>query len=269
MKVATFDEMARRPVGRFTLHGNIAHFCVGPRLWGLLLWGRTTSADMATAVRSLALELSPVAEPHDSLVDVGRVSSLEPGAFDILGEYVRTHFDGLAQRVVRLALVRPHAGLTGAVVAGFFDVVAPPYTVRHFGDTREALAWLELDDADATRDALAEVVAIASQTPALLTAATAAMRVDLAGATAEDVARRLGMSERTLQRRLADHESTFHKLLGDARIRAAQEQMLDGDDPLNAIAISAGFSSIQHFSTSFRRAIGESPSSWRRRQRGR
>ena len=52
-----------------------------------------------------------------------------------------------------------------------------------------------------------------------------------------------------------------------ARVRAAQERMLAGDESLTAIAIDVGCASTQHFSVAFRKATGLSPSEWRARAR--
>jgi len=47
----------------------------------------------------------------------------------------------------------------------------------------------------------------------------------------------------------------------------AERRMLDSDDPLTAVAIDAGFATLQHFSAAFREATGESPSAWRAKRR--
>jgi AraC family transcriptional regulator len=52
------------------------------------------------------------------------------------------------------------------------------------------------------------------------------------------------------------------------RIEVAQALMLTTVDPLSAIAISCGMCDQQHFTRSFRRIVGETPSSWRRTRRG-
>jgi AraC-like DNA-binding protein len=40
-------------------------------------------------------------------------------------------------------------------------------------------------------------------------------------------------------------------------------RMLESNDPLTAIALDAGFASLQHFSAAFRKLTGASPSAWR------
>ena len=81
------------------------------------------------------------------------------------------------------------------------------------------------------------------------------------------IARRLGLSERSLQRRLQELGTTFHQELVALRLAEARRRMLDSDAPLTRIALEVGFASIQQFSTQFREATGEPPSQWRSRRR--
>jgi len=169
--------------------------------------------------------------------------------------------------VTRLALVRP-SGMGGAIVAGAFEVLPRPYPVSVFGDVAAAFAWLREHDAALPADgaALVESVAVqASGTPPLL----GALRALLDGRRDVDVAqaaRRLGLSQRTLQRRLGELDTTFQDELAEARVRAAKQLLLDGDAPLTAIAYEVGCSSLQHFSALFRERTGESPSAFRKRR---
>jgi AraC-like DNA-binding protein len=73
------------------------------------------------------------------------------------------------------------------------------------------------------------------------------------------------VSERSLQRSLGAAGTTFKDEIAEARIRAARRLLADGDEPLSAIAREVGCSSLQHFSTLFRKRTGETPSAFRRR----
>jgi AraC-like DNA-binding protein len=50
------------------------------------------------------------------------------------------------------------------------------------------------------------------------------------------------------------------------RIEHAQETLANSDMPVVDIALSVGFQSQAHFSTVFKRLVGESPVRWRQRQ---
>jgi AraC family transcriptional regulator len=52
------------------------------------------------------------------------------------------------------------------------------------------------------------------------------------------------------------------------RVEVAQALMLTTSEPLSSIAASCGMCDQQHFTRSFRRIVGETPSTWRRTRRG-
>jgi len=55
-----------------------------------------------------------------------------------------------------------------------------------------------------------------------------------------------------------------HAYVMGRRIDMAAELMLNSDAPLSEIAINCGFADQAHFSRQFRRAMGRTPSAWRR-----
>jgi AraC-like DNA-binding protein len=77
----------------------------------------------------------------------------------------------------------------------------------------------------------------------------------------------LGISERTLQRKLGEAGTGYLNELAEARVRAARRLLLESDAPLTAIAYDVGCASLQHFSALFRKRTGESPSAFRRKRR--
>lgn len=78
------------------------------------------------------------------------------------------------------------------------------------------------------------------------------------------IARALGMSERTLQRRLRDEHTTFAALLD--RVRAELASMYLGDPRLAVfeVAYLLGFSEPSAFNRAFRRWTGKTPREFRR-----
>jgi AraC family transcriptional regulator len=52
------------------------------------------------------------------------------------------------------------------------------------------------------------------------------------------------------------------------RIEIAQALMLTTSEPLSEIAVSCGMCDQQHFTRTYRRIVGETPSTWRRTRRG-
>jgi AraC-like DNA-binding protein len=269
MHPATVDEMGRAPVGRYVEGPHHIHFCATARLWGLVLWGRPTIDDARLVGRSLVLELGPPAEPHASLVDASRLEGADGTAFGALEWFLAHHGDALSRQVRRLALVRP-PGLVGAVVAGVYEVAHRPYPVGLFDDLAAAIDWLAShgEPPPASFGAtLADLHARATATPAVVRTLRALLEERLTTIEIDAAAQSLGMSQRTLQRKLGDAGTSFKEELAGARIRAAQRLLLDTATPLTNIALEVGCASLQHFSAMFRAHTGESPSAWRRRHR--
>jgi AraC-like DNA-binding protein len=259
-RAAHLDDFLREPVGRYLAGATWLYGCPRAALYTTVLHGRPARADAETLAAALAGELAAGVPPHRSLIDARRVEGVDPGAFDVLSAYVRRHHATLARAVTRLALVRP-AGMEGAVVAGFYRVLDPPYPVQLFEDAPAALAWL--GEPPAIAAALDDAFAAETGTQPLVGALRAVLARELAGVTFGGACRALGVSTRTLQRRLRDAGTTFQRELAAARLRDAQRRMLASDDSLTAIALECGFASLQHLSTLFRKTTGLSPSEWR------
>jgi AraC-like DNA-binding protein len=81
--------------------------------------------------------------------------------------------------------------------------------------------------------------------------------------TLEDVARRLGMTARTLQRRLSDAQTSFRAVSKQARMGRAADLVRAGLLPLDEIAYEVGFSELSTFCRAFRRAYGTTPTQYR------
>jgi transcriptional regulator GlxA family with amidase domain len=264
MQRGTPEIMGTDPVGHYVSGACFLHFCAAPELWGIILWGRPNMDVARELGRTLVLELEPTAKPHASVVDASRMEGADTGAFQALEWYMRTHGDQLAKQVLKLALVRP-PGLSGAIVAGIYDVVPRPYPVEVFGTVGEALAWAGAEDAIEAE--LVAAHAEATGTPPLLGALRGLLSSKLTGITVAEAAKRMSLSERSLQRKLSELDTTFQAELGAARVRAAQRMLVDTDAPLTNIALEVGCASLQHFSALFRKHVGVAPSAWRKRNK--
>ena len=256
------DEFMAAPEGRYLVGRCWLYWCARPELFGVVLWGRPTEDDVAILARALTVELGPGIVPHRSLIDAHRLESVDAGAFALLSDYVQTHHAKLSERVTHLALIKP-GGFAGAITAGFYEVLDAPYPVRLFDAASAAFSWLTGDPQDAlvaaleaAYDDVAGVAPVVAQVRTLVAG-------DLIDADVHRTARALGLSERTLQRRLKAAETTFQQALTDARIAEARRRMLDSDAPLTQIALDVGFASLQHFSGHFSKRMGAAPSAWR------
>lgn len=272
MRGVSVDELAKNPVGAYVRGDTFVHGCVHPELWFLLLWGRPTHDHAMRLYRSLKLELQTPAVPHAKLIDASRIGGGDPMSFQLLERYLTEFGEQLARWIVKTALVRP-SGLSGAMVSGVYEVLPAPYPVEVFPDALAGLEWLKRTVSfTPTPEEIAPVLdrlcESAESTPPVVGQLAIWLDAHLSGMTLEDAARALGMSDRTLQRRLGELKTTFQDQVADARIRAAQRLLKDSDAPITSIALEVGCASSQHLGALFRKHAGTSPSEWRKRHRG-
>lgn len=81
----------------------------------------------------------------------------------------------------------------------------------------------------------------------------------------DEVAESLGMTGRTLQRRLAERGFAFRTLRENSRLGKAKWMLRESDTPISEIAWRLGYVETSSFSHAFRRWAGESPRSYRQR----
>jgi AraC-like DNA-binding protein len=77
------------------------------------------------------------------------------------------------------------------------------------------------------------------------------------------IASQLGMSGRTLQRRLSEQGRTFQQLVDDARRELAEKLLRETSYPLAEVAFLTGFSEQSAFNRAFKRWAGQTPRSYR------
>jgi AraC-like DNA-binding protein len=86
--------------------------------------------------------------------------------------------------------------------------------------------------------------------------------------SAEDVARALHVSVRTLQRKLVETGTTFRAVSEIVRGQLAEGYLADPRVSIAEVAFMLGFSDQSSFNRAFRRWTGEAPGRWRRREAG-
>lgn len=80
------------------------------------------------------------------------------------------------------------------------------------------------------------------------------------------VARELGTSERTLQRRITAEGTTFRDLLQDARRELARQLLREPETDIREVAYLLGFEDSNSFYRAFRSWEGRTPAQWREEQ---
>jgi AraC-like DNA-binding protein len=261
------DAFVREPLGRYVMGSGWLHFCATPGLWGAMLWGRAEQQNLTSLFELVERTIERAGE-HVSLLDIRGLEHVDLASFGLIGRYMSRHRSTLARHVIRHAVIRAE-GVLGAVVSGSYEIFAAPYPVSLFTDVEAALAWLDPPLERSIRDNIARLCESAAGVPSLLTQLHAVLGTDLDNADLARAAARMGITARTLQRRLQALGTSFRAELDITRIREAQRRMLHSDSPLTEVAVDLGFSSLQNFSRQFRRVVGEAPSAWRQRVRTR
>lgn len=82
--------------------------------------------------------------------------------------------------------------------------------------------------------------------------------------TEDDIAQSLHLSQRTLQRRLAEEGQSFGDILQNTRRELAQNYLRDSQLSINEIAYLLGFSEQANFTRACKRWFGQAPSEYRR-----
>jgi AraC-like DNA-binding protein len=133
---------------------------------------------------------------------------------------------------------------------------------------KTALEWFQIEHPTLGEEIAAARTEVVAPPP--LTLPLAALLDARPGCVAlRDAARSLGVSERTLQRRLQEHGTNFQEQLNASQVRAAQKLLSTTNATVAEVAIAVGCSSPQYFNVLFRRLTGESPGSWRASRRWR
>jgi len=85
--------------------------------------------------------------------------------------------------------------------------------------------------------------------------------------TLQDIAGELGMSSRTLQRKLGSAEITFQQVVEDTRRELAHHYLKRSTVELNGVAFLLGYEDANSFFRAFQTWEGTSPGEWRTRSR--
>jgi AraC-like DNA-binding protein len=82
---------------------------------------------------------------------------------------------------------------------------------------------------------------------------------------AAEIGKHLGMSTRTLSRRLSEKGTTYRQLVQDTQQKISSELLRNTTETVSEIAFQAGFSEQSAFNRAFKRWTGQSPLEYRKR----
>ncbi|WP_280266595.1 AraC family transcriptional regulator [Nocardia wallacei] len=246
--------------------------------WDYLVTNGPTLADALRAAQPYHRLVTAAAEGfdlrHDDELTVGfRTTAGDPKVASVINEYVLAYY----LRRAREALGRPvlperitfghpapsdHSALIDAFGTSRIEFDAPADSITF--TAADAVAPLPRADpslADLLRSHADLVLASARPIPGPLEAFRSALAAELtAGPPALDaVAARLAVSARTLQRRLADHGTTWRHEVDLLRYEQAKHLLTQQHSTTEAVARKLGFADDRALRRAYRRWTGNSP----------
>jgi AraC-like DNA-binding protein len=226
---------------------------------GTVMWGTPREADIEQMLPFFEVGARPCFKGHASFVDGRRLESIDLLAFGTLLAYLTRRRHVWGPNVGRQAVLHP-SGFVGVVVAGALHVARPPYAFKTFeDDDTAAFSWCGLAG---LRDAYRAQVDTVCALPEVIRRVRAVLHEGTKLKNAE-VAQRLGLSERTLQRRLGEAGSSLRLEQERNQTRIAEELLSGTALSLEAVAALSGFHSASHLVRRFKRAHGQTPGAWR------
>lgn len=230
--------------------------------FGTVMWGRPLDAHVDEMIPFLEVGIDPRFAGHVSFVDGRSIESVDALAFGKLLAYLVTRRHAWGPNIERQAILHP-GGLVGAIIAGALHVARPPYPFECFTSSAEAFAWCGATHLHAGVETMR---ASRIATPAIALEVRSFLERRGLG-SASTVARALGLSQRTFQRRLRDAGTTFREER-DRYLSMQIEDLLSGTElDLDAIAAHVGLSSASHLVAHFRATHDTTPGAWRAQRR--
>ncbi len=257
--IAFFGEPARR----YVVRRSFAYWQAERRVFGIILWGKPDEVDVDAICAAHEVGADPLFRGHTSLVDLRALESVDLLAFGRLLAYLKKRRDAWSPMVSRQAVVHG-GGFAHATVAGMFQFLRPGHPVVYFDDPVAAYDAVGASDVRADVEELRESLL---GTPSIVRRVRAALEDLPNEAGIADVARRLGMSARSLQRHLLAAGRSLRSER-QAHIVRVSERLLESTElDLGAIAARAGASSASHLVMLFHQHHGTTPGALREARR--
>lgn len=250
------EDYLRQSRESYVIERDFCAFHLGT-LFGIVAWGRPAAPVAQAIVQARQAELLDPG-PHHVILDYRLVEVVDVEAFKTLGAFLVANRDALAKVTAKVALIPPTEPYASATVAGFYNVVQSPYPSQLCKTLEDAEAWLGIPTVEPVNK-IHEVSAAGRSTTTLLVA----LLERQPGLAVDEAAQALGLTGRTLQRRLQHENTTFLAEARKATVRRAKHLLVTTDDKIADIARAVGCTTAQHFTELFRTETGMPPAAWR------
>ncbi|MCA9624319.1 MAG: helix-turn-helix transcriptional regulator [Myxococcales bacterium] len=265
VRVPSLDAFFGEPARRYVVFRSFLYWQAERRAFGTMIWGRPDERDIDEMCAAHEVGASDLFRGHTSLVDLRALQSVDVLAFNRLLAYLVSRREAWSPNVSRQAVLH-RSEVAHAAIVGMLEFLRPGHPIAYFStpsDAYEAIGAADLQpELEALRDHVLGV-------PDVVRRVRTAFDDLPKPATPERVARALGTSTRSLQRRLSacGTSLTIERQLHWVR---AIEALLQGTDlDLDAIALQVGATSPSHVVTLFKTHRGITPGEFRARRRAR
>lgn len=263
VSVPELDAFFGEPARRYVVRRSFAYWQAERRVFGIIIWGRPDEADVDEICAAHEVGASPLFRGHTSLVDLRALESVDLLAFGRLLAYLRKRRAAWSPMVSRQAVLHG-GGLAHATVAGMFEFLRPGHPVVFFDDPLAAYEAVGASDVRAEVETLRETLV---EMPDIVRRVHTAFEELPARAGLAEVARRLGMSMRSLQRHLSTVGSSLRAERQRRMVLRTERLLEETELDLDAIAASVGASSASHLVMLFRQHRGTTPSAIRKERK--
>jgi len=166
--------------------------------------------------------------------------------------------------VEREAIVRPD-GLVGIIAEGFYRMVPRRYDGHVATSLEDAVRWLGFSPVllGPWLDRLTALERQRAHQDRALADLRQVIAAQGAGLDLGAVSRELGLSRRTLQRRLREANTTFVRERATTLTTRARELLLTSEHDIKHIALVLGYANAVRFVEAFRAETGLPPGQWR------
>lgn len=277
------------PVGAYIAGKTWLLWCSQPDLAGALVWGHHSESDAADLVAAMRMTAS-LATPYDFISDFSRVAAINIAALEILLADVKQQRETYYATTRTSVLVRP-SGFASSLAAGAFRLYAAATDWRVFGTqevattshvtrpgswrrtwrivdtTWESFVALDRSDVGELRQIVEGLLANEAKVDVEI-ATLRGLLLRIPSVTLSQAAKQLGVSERSLQRKLEDAGTNFRTLSSETKLQEARRLLEGTDEKLSEIARRVGLRSAEQLNKLFRIQLGENPSTIRKRARG-
>lgn len=196
------------------------------------------------------------------LLDLELLETIERDTFEAVHRWMRANRSRLTSAIAHIVVIVPADAFAASLVAGYATVcgISPRLDLVH--TIAEAEQQLGVRVANALGERRAAIAVGQHHTRRVARALDRDPALDI-----ETLARQLCMTDRTLQRRLADEGTSFSTQARMAKLRRAKHLLGTTDEAVAGIAYAVGCRTSQHFAELFKAGTGMTPSQWRQRRR--